>query len=133
MNNDKKLRIICACAGLSLTQHAQAYLCLRCHHKCGWTKRTNTIISTSPLMTNLSTCRYLEYLHCYLFYSDYTNEKGSYLHPISYFAPYFYTSPHYSGGVLCFYVGPPCFYPSVRPSVRSTYVRPSALRIRAIT
>ena len=41
----------------------------------------------------------------------------------------FYTPPHISGGVLCFHVGRPC----VCPSVRSTYVRPSALRFRSIT
>ena len=46
---------------------------------------------------------------------------------------YFYTPPHVSGGVLCFHVGRPCVCPSVRPSVRSPYVRPSALHFRSIT
>ena len=42
---------------------------------------------------------------------------------------HFYTPPHISGGVLCFHVGRPCVY----PSVRSPYIRPSALRFRSIT
>ena len=44
----------------------------------------------------------------------------------------YYTPPQVSGGVLCFHVGCPCVCPSVRPSVRSLYVRPSVLRFRSI-
>ena len=36
MINGKKMRIMFACAGLTLTPRAQAYLCLHCYHKlCG--------------------------------------------------------------------------------------------------
>ena len=41
----------------------------------------------------------------------------------------FYTPQHVSRGVSCFHIGRPC----VRPSVRSTYGRPSAPRFRSIT
>ena len=36
MTNGKKMRIMFACAGLTLTPRAQVYLCLHCNHKlCG--------------------------------------------------------------------------------------------------
>ena len=33
MINGKKMLIMFVCAGLTLTPHAQVYLCLRCYHK----------------------------------------------------------------------------------------------------
>ena len=44
----------------------------------------------------------------------------------------FYTPPHFSGGVSCFARWPSVCL-SVRPCVRSPYVRPSALPFRSIT
>ena len=69
---------------------------------------------------------FLRYCH-FCVYAIFSNGPGGHLERC------FYTPPHVSGGVLCFHVGRPCVCPSVRPSVRSMYVRPSALRFRSIT
>ena len=60
MNNGKKCELCAhdfACAGLFLSPLLSLMR---------GTKRMNTIRFASLLMTNLSTHRYLEYLHCYL-------------------------------------------------------------------
>ena len=51
-------------------------------------KKPNTIRSFSPLITNLSTRKYLEYMHM-LFTSKFSKNKIKKNNPI-YFAPYLY-------------------------------------------
>ena len=52
------MRIMCAYVGLSLTPHVQVYLCRAAVINAG-----DNIRAYLPLMTNLSTRRYLEYMH----------------------------------------------------------------------
>ena len=80
-NNGKKLCELCA--------HTQVYLWLRMRRFIfvsaavinARTKRANTIRSYSPLMTNLSTRRYLEYMHM-LFTVKFSKTKRTKKDPI---------------------------------------------------